>query len=581
MTPQIENQAYSQQLPMKRWAQVGSSSWIRRGVVLSALVSLAAPVSQAGDTTIADDNIAITSAETLTLRNNGTTTTHVEVDDDLKVTGLLDVYGNAASFGSWGSTAALLINLDDTQTPDLIRFIASTSPAAWSWEVNGATTPVLAMKLTETGLLRLQDVTTTSNYITLDPVLGSLTIYDASGSSYLDRAKIDAMDDMVTAPGGVISGDLTVDGSLAVDGDIQSNGDTVLTESSTGAVGIYGGTATGEGAVANGDAVALGSHSFAWGDDRIITYDDDDNPVYTGITEATRRFSFAYGEGISVKGEFSSAFGRNHTVEKEFSFVAGFGNDAHGPYSVAFGALNSVGGYSVAFGRFNEVYNASLAAGTSNEVGVGPFDLFIYGGFAFGSFNHTGYNHPLAFGKYNESTGDQALAGGYMNVSSGNQAVALGYTTQAVGEQAVALNSLTIASGRSSMAVGYYTKAESYCSIALGYNNVGGGSSGRWSDLDPLLEVGNGTSTSANDSSNALTVLKNGQTTLENRYWASADEDDDGTPDSEADPSFVPSDENSSAGQALVVDGHAKFNGKVTITYIEPQGDISMGMFGQ
>lgn len=75
--------------------------------------------------------------------------------------------------------------------------------------------------------------------------------------------------------------------------------------------------------------------------------------------------------------------------------------------------------------------------------------------------------------------------------------------------------------------------------------------------------------------SNAITTLKNGQTTLTNKAW-NAD-------------NSVPAGNENSHGQALVVEGHSLLkgnttiqgntviNGRVTITV--PQGDISMGIY--
>ena len=158
------------------------------------------------------------------------------------------------------------------------------------------------------------------------------------------------------------------------------------------------------------------------------------------------------------------------------------------------------------------------------------------------------------------------------------------------GDMSLTWGDQTTAAGSYASAGGYATHANASYLTALGRYNLGaytfsddGDASNdgdkQWRDLDPLLELGNGIS--AENRSNALTVLKNGLTTLENRYWTHADENSDGTPDSLSDPSFVPSDENGSAGQALIVNGHATFNGDVTIAHISPQGGISMGIFGE
>jgi hypothetical protein len=83
-------------------------------------------------------------------------------------------------------------------------------------------------------------------------------------------------------------------------------------------------------------------------------------------------------------------------------------------------------------------------------------------------------------------------------------------------------------------------------------------------DTDPLFLIGNGSSASL--TSNAIETLKNGRTTLKNKEWSS------GSPLAE------PATPTSSNGYALVVDGHTRLRGKVIIE--EPQGDISMGIYG-
>jgi hypothetical protein len=90
-----------------------------------------------------------------------------------------------------------------------------------------------------------------------------------------------------------------------------------------------------------------------------------------------------------------------------------------------------------------------------------------------------------------------------------------------------------------------------------------------------LFELGNGAPEYAVDFwssnySNAITTLKNGQTTLTNKAWLNRDSGISAT----ADPSSATTD---SGGEALVVEGHTRLKGKVTIE--EPQGDISMGIY--
>jgi hypothetical protein len=84
-------------------------------------------------------------------------------------------------------------------------------------------------------------------------------------------------------------------------------------------------------------------------------------------------------------------------------------------------------------------------------------------------------------------------------------------------------------------------------------------------DLDGLFRIGNGSS--ATSRSDALTILKNGETTLNNKAWK----------ENPGAPLLDPPSTTDSGGNALVVNGHTVLNGKVIITH--PQGDILMGIY--
>jgi hypothetical protein len=121
--------------------------------------------------------------------------------------------------------------------------------------------------------------------------------------------------------------------------------------------------------------------------------------------------------------------------------------------------------------------------------------------------------------------------------------VASGVASSAIGGKG------NTASGDFSHATGYNSQAQSLASVAVGSLNQGGGTDDEWVDTDPLFEVGNGwseTSPMSGDRSNALTTLKNGRTTLTNKFWDSGE------------PTDVPVASGSSDGTALVVEGHTK-----------------------
>ncbi|MBC2595672.1 hypothetical protein H5P28_15495 [Ruficoccus amylovorans] len=188
--------------------------------------------------------------------------------------------------------------------------------------------------------------------------------------------------------------------------------------------------------------------------------------------------------------------------------------------------------------------------------------------------------YATSWGDSSLSTGLNSTAWGEGGHATGIGSTAWGEWTFATGYYSTVWGSETVSDAYYSTAWGKGTIAESVSSTAFGawntggYTHLDGGNSTndgdkKWFDLDPLLEVGNGTYASR---SNALTVIKNGQTTLQNKYW-----DEQNPTEIPADPDTELAGDQSSAGEALVVRGHARFGGNVTMPR---QGDIWMGAFG-
>lgn len=157
------------------------------------------------------------------------------------------------------------------------------------------------------------------------------------------------------------------------------------------------------------------------------------------------------------------------------------------------------------------------------------------------------------------------LGSGYARAAYSFAASQGGVTVYGVGASAL---SGGLAEATHAIAAGQGTSARQYSAVAVGMHNldVYGGSTNAWLGNDPIFTVGNGSSYS--ELSDALKMLKNGQTTLINKKWNSAQP--------LADPD--PVDTTDAAGEALVVKGHARLQGKVTIE--QRQGDILMGDFG-
>ncbi|GEM_PF-1516218 len=161
-------------------------------------------------------------------------------------------------------------------------------------------------------------------------------------------------------------------------------------------------------------------------------------------------------------------------------------NDANiGSYSVAMGQMpEAKGDYAVSLGYWTQ------ATGTNS----------------------------IAMSKDTQATGNTAIAIGEQTTASGNQSVAMGNHTTASNHAAMAMGLRTTASGDSATAMGYYTTARAYASLAIGQCNVVAGTESQvgWTVTDPVFIIGNGTwaGGACTSTSNAVTVLKNGGTTV-------------------------------------------------------------------
>lgn len=122
-------------------------------------------------------------------------------------------------------------------------------------------------------------------------------------------------------------------------------------------------------------------------------------------------------------------------------------------------------------------------------------------------------NYSVALGQ--NTTASAANSTAFGNGTSATQAntTAFGVNSIASGPQSTAFGNGTMAPGDSSTSMGVGTMSGSYASTAMGRYNTGLGSPDLWNTTDPLFEIGNGTS--ATSPSNALTVFKSGDMTLQ------------------------------------------------------------------
>ena len=117
-----------------------------------------------------------------------------------------------------------------------------------------------------------------------------------------------------------------------------------------------------------------------------------------------------------------------------------------------------------------------------------------------------------AMGYFTTASGSISTAMGFYAIASGFASTAMGNVTTASGEAATAMGTSTTASGNASTAIGVQTNAKSYGETVIGmYNTVNPSPDpSSYVALDRLFVIGNGQS--GTTLSNALVMLKNGNT---------------------------------------------------------------------
>ena len=131
---------------------------------------------------------------------------------------------------------------------------------------------------------------------------------------------------------------------------------------------------------------------------------------------------------------------------------------------------------------------------------------------AMGGSTEASASFSTAMGRNTIASGLSSTAMGEGTTASGEASTAMGAGATASGSESTAMGSGTTASGNSSTAMGWLTTAQAYQSLALGRFNTISGSTTDWIATDPVLVVGNGTSSGS--PSNAFTLLKNGDLTI-------------------------------------------------------------------
>lgn len=178
-----------------------------------------------------------------------------------------------------------------------------------------------------------------------------------------------------------------------------------------------------------------------------------------------------------------------------FSFASGYNTKASGSYSAAMGFGSTASG------------EASTALGSSTASNGGATAMGS-------SATASGYN-STAIGLIATASGNYSTAIGTGTVASGSLSTAMG-TSTASGNSSTAFGFGTVARGDASTSMGYLTQAKAY----------GGSAAGLYNDTmdnplpetpfasDRIFQLGNGTANNAR--SNALTILRNGNTGIGN-----------------------------------------------------------------
>lgn len=205
-------------------------------------------------------------------------------------------------------------------------------------------------------------------------------------------------------------------------------------------------------------------------------------------------------------GSYSVAMGLNTTASYIGSMAVGYGTNANGAYAHAMGYQTTAGEYSTSMGYQTTAgtYSTAMGAGT-NASGT----------------------QSTAIGSYTTASGFGSTAMGNSTTASAFLATAMGYGTTASGEWTTAMGYYNTSSGKGSTTMGISQTAFSYGETVLGIGatnytpNPSGITEFRVANgTDRLFVIGNAIDANNNDivdaseRSNALTILKNGTTTL-------------------------------------------------------------------
>ena len=224
---------------------------------------------------------------------------------------------------------------------------------------------------------------------------------------------------------------------------------------------------------------------------------------------ASENYATAIGQQTTASGISSTALGSNTIASGEASTAMGSFSDATGIISTAMGySTTASGGTSTAMG-YNTIASGDYSTAMGNSSNASGLIST-----AMGSITTASGDYSTAMGRATTASGEFSTATGVGANASGTASTAIGRQTIASGYVATAIGHFTTASGNFSTTMGNSTKALSYAETAIGVHNTAytPNSETEWIENDRLFVIGNGTA--YNSLSNALTILKNGNTGL-------------------------------------------------------------------
>jgi hypothetical protein len=310
-------------------------------------------------------------------------------------------------------------------------------------------------------------------------------------------------------------------------------------------------TALGQGTIASGNhSIAMGLNTTASQDQAIAmgqgTIASNYNSTVMGLnTTASGYQSTAMGQGTLASNSTTTAMGLNSTASGVQSTAFGQETLASGSTSTSIGLRTTASGdQSTAMGQGTIASGyASTAMGNTTKASGGHSTAMGYQTLASGDqslaaglIDSATSSQSVALGNKTKASGQQSLAAGYNSKASGNHSFAMGFQNIASADQSFATGNKDTASGSQSIAMGLDSKASSNSSVAIG-NNVKAVSYGEtalgifntnytptapsaFDSTDRLFVIGNGLDDTHR--SNAITILKNGNTTIAGTITAGA-----------------------------------------------------------